>query len=68
MQMNMELPWKKSIGVLRESLLGKAARRKSFKDALLAMTNAGNGEGFRNAGVTVINPFSKSKLKGELNR
>ena len=42
----MEIPWKKSIGVLRESLLEKASRRKTFKDALLAMPNVGKDEDF----------------------
>ena len=32
--------------ILRESLLGKAARGKSFKDALLAMPNVGKDEDF----------------------
>jgi antitoxin FitA len=33
--------------ILRESLLGKAARRTSFKDALLAMPNVGRDEDFK---------------------
>ena len=32
--------------ILRESLLGKAARRTSFKEALLAMPNVGRDEDF----------------------
>lgn len=32
--------------ILRESLLGKAAKRVSFKEALLAMPNAGKDEDF----------------------
>jgi len=32
--------------ILRESLLGKAARRRSFKEALLAMPNVGKDEDF----------------------
>jgi antitoxin FitA len=32
--------------ILREALLGKAAKRPSFKDALLAMPNVGRDEDF----------------------
>ena len=32
--------------ILRESLLGNAAKRTSFKDALLAMPNVGRDEDF----------------------
>jgi len=32
--------------ILRQSLLGKAARRTSFKEALLAMPNVGKDEDF----------------------
>jgi len=32
--------------ILRESLLGKKARRTSFKEALLAMPNVGKDEDF----------------------
>jgi plasmid stability protein len=32
--------------ILRESLLGKTAKRNSFKDALLAMPNVGKDEDF----------------------
>lgn len=32
--------------ILRESLLGKVARRTSFKEALLAMPNVGKDEDF----------------------
>jgi plasmid stability protein len=32
--------------ILRESLLGKAGKRKSFKEALLAMPNVGNDSDF----------------------
>ncbi|MDB6068681.1 MAG: DNA-binding protein [Pedosphaera sp.] len=33
--------------ILRESLLGKAGKRKSFKEALLAMPNAGKDADFK---------------------
>jgi plasmid stability protein len=32
--------------ILREALLGKAAKRPSFKEALLAMPNAGDDQDF----------------------
>ena len=34
--------------ILRESLLGKAVRRRSFKEALLAMPDVGKDEDFEN--------------------
>jgi hypothetical protein len=43
----MGFRWKKEHRrILRESLLGKAARRTSFKEALLAMPNVGKDEDF----------------------
>jgi plasmid stability protein len=57
--------------ILRESLLGKSAKRTSFKEALRAMPNVGDDadfsrdeEGFRKTGVHVVNPFPKSRSKG----
>ena len=35
--------------ILREALLGKAAKRPSFKEALLAMPNAGDDQDFGRA-------------------
>jgi predicted nucleic acid-binding protein len=51
---------------------GRLGLRQPVLDAFLAATAQVHGltivsrdeEGFRNAGMTVINPFSKSKLKG----
>jgi len=41
--------------ILRESLLGSAPRRKSFKEALMAMPNVGEDEDFKR-GVQMERP------------